>query len=93
MWSKQISRYKLFEDLKARGIGNGHDLPLDLSLYIPEFPCYQRDRKTLVENLNVEIFPSSGKNRGHRIYVQCPKCGDWVPFGRYHQHWSRKDHQ
>jgi hypothetical protein len=30
--------------------------------------------------------------RPHRIFAICPKCEREVPFGRFHQHWRRKDH-
>lgn len=89
-WSKSINRYQLLEDLQKRGYGNGHDLPLDLEVTIDYFPCYRQDRKTLVGQLLLRIARSNG--RRHRIFVLCPKCGSLVPFGRYHQHWGRKDH-
>lgn len=92
-WSKTISRYKLFEDLKGQGIGNGHDIPVKFTGRLDHFPVYHRDRQTLIGYLNVSITESTGKNRGHRVFVQCEKCGTWVPFGRYGQHWTRKDHQ
>lgn len=30
--------------------------------------------------------PRGKKSSTHRVFVRCPLCKEWVPFGRLHQH-------
>lgn len=53
----------------------------------------------LPDGRRVRLLRSSGggarggrriRTSAHRLQIECPECGQWIPVGRYHQHVSTK---
>jgi len=42
----------------------------------------------LPDGRRVRLLPSRrrGARATHRLQIECPECGQWIPIGRYHQH-------
>ena len=48
----------------------------------------------VVDGVNIYVSPRNPKGyRKHRCYVDCPKCGKSLSFGRFDQHWRHSHGQ
>ncbi len=77
-----ISRKRLYQFLEFKKI------PKDLITTYTNIPLMDSEGVILIYT-DISIRKSS-ENRKHRIFAYCPNCGEWLPTGRFHQHYGSK---
>lgn len=84
MTERPVNRRRLFNDLGFPG----QKIPADTHFVRENVPLYD-NYGVLIGRFTVAVRESC--YRDHRVFVKCPRCEQWVPFGRLAQHYRKAD--